>query len=52
MYRWELGPKESDEQKTFPMRFLEMIMDGKLFGDRVCGASACFVISAELKGWI
>merc|ERR1719197_1394869 len=52
MYRWELGPKETDEQKTFPMRFHKMIMDEKLFDDQVNGVNACFVISAEQKGGI
>jgi len=52
MYRWELGPKETDEQKTFPMRFHKMIMEEKLFDDQVDGVNACFVISAEQKGGI
>merc|ERR1719272_1013925 len=52
MYRWELGPKETDEQKTFPMRFHKMIVDAKLFDDQVDGVTACFVISAEQKGGI
>merc|ERR1712084_29980 len=52
MYRWELGPKETDEQKTFPMRFHKMIMDEKLFDDQVNGVNACFVISAEQKDGI
>jgi len=52
MYRWELGPKETPEQKTFPMRFHKMICDEKLFDDQVYGVNACFVISAEQKGGI
>merc|ERR1711865_694850 len=52
MYRWELGPKETDEQKTFPMRFHKMIMEEKLFEDQENGVNACFVISAEQKGGI
>merc|ERR1719420_128228 len=52
MYRWELGPKETDEQKTFPMRFHKMIIEEKLFDDQVNGVSACFVISAEQKDGI
>merc|ERR1719498_127964 len=52
MYRWELGPKETDEQKTFPMRFHKMMMDEKIFDDQVNGISACFVISAEQKDGI
>jgi 2,3-bisphosphoglycerate-dependent phosphoglycerate mutase len=52
MYRWELGPKETEEQKTFPMRFHKMICDSKLFDDQVNGVNACFVISAEQKGGI
>merc|ERR1711865_1161740 len=52
MYRWELGPKETDEQKTFPMRFHKMIMEEKLFDDQVNGVNACFVISAEQAGGI
>jgi len=52
MYRWELGPKETDEQKTFPMRFHKMICDEKLFDDQVNGVNACFVISAEQKDGI
>jgi glycosyltransferase involved in cell wall biosynthesis len=49
MYRWELGPKETDEQKSFPMRFHKMIMDEKLFDDQKNGVNACFVISQEQK---
>jgi glycosyltransferase involved in cell wall biosynthesis len=49
MYRWELGPKETDEQKTFPMRFHKMMIEEKLFDDQVNGVNACFVISAEQK---
>jgi len=52
MYRWELGPKESDEQKSFPMRFHKMILDEKLFDDQDGGVNACFVISEEQKGGI
>ena len=52
MYRWELGPKETDEQKSFPMRFHKMICDEKLFDDQVNGVSACFVISKEQKDGI
>jgi len=52
MYRWELGPKETDEQKSFPMRFHKMIIDSKLFDDQVDGINACFVISAEQKDGI
>merc|ERR1712007_161090 len=52
MYRWELGPKETDEQKTFPMRFHKMILDEKLFDDQVNGVNACFVISKEQKDGI
>jgi len=52
MYRWELGPKETDEQKSFPMRFHKMILDEKLFDDQVDGINACFVISAEQKDGI
>jgi glycosyltransferase involved in cell wall biosynthesis len=52
MYRWELGPKETDEQKSFPMRFHKMILEEKLFDDQVNGVNACFVISAEQKGGI
>ena len=44
MYRWELGPKETEEQKTFPMRFHKMIVEEKLFDDVVNGVNACFVI--------
>jgi glycosyltransferase involved in cell wall biosynthesis len=52
MYRWELGPKETDEQKTFPMRFHKMICDEKLFNDTKDGVNACFVISKEQKDGI
>jgi len=52
MYRWELGPKETDEQKTFPMRFHKMIIDEQLFNDQKNGVNACFVISEEQKGGI
>merc|ERR1719253_1218845 len=52
MYRWELGPKETDEQKSFPMRFHKMIVDEKLFDDQENGVNACFVISEEQKGGI
>jgi glycosyltransferase involved in cell wall biosynthesis len=49
MYRWELGPKETDEQKSFPMRFHKMINDEKLFDDQKNGVNACFVISKDQK---
>jgi glycosyltransferase involved in cell wall biosynthesis len=52
MYRWELGPKETDEQKSFPMRFHKMILEEKLFDDITDGVNACFVISDEQKGGI
>jgi len=52
MYRWELGPKETDEQKSFPMRFHKMICAEKLFADQVNGVNTCFVISEEQKGGI
>jgi len=52
MYRWELGPKETEEQKSFPMRFHKMILDEKLFDDQENGINACFVISAEQKDGI
>merc|ERR1712054_528381 len=52
MYRWELGPKETDEQKSFPMRFHKWIMDEKLFDDQTNGVNACFVISQEQKAGI
>jgi glycosyltransferase involved in cell wall biosynthesis len=52
MYRWELGPKETDEQKSFPMRFHKMINEEKLFDDIANGVNACFVISEEQKGGI
>jgi len=52
MYRWELGPKETDEQKSFPMRFHKMIVEEKLFEKSEYGIEACFVISAEQKGGI
>merc|ERR1719247_573857 len=52
MYRWELGPKETDEQKTFPMRFHKMIVEEKLFDDIENGVNACFVISQEQKDGI
>jgi len=52
MYRWELGPKETDEQKSFPMRFHKMILAEKLFDNIEEGVNACFVISAEQKGGI
>merc|ERR1719272_1632158 len=52
MYRWELGPKETDEQKSFPMRFHKMILEEKLFDDQENGVNACFVISEEQKGGI
>merc|ERR1711933_218253 len=52
MYRWELGPKETDEQKSFPMRFHSMIIEEKIFDDIENGVNACFVISAEQKGGI
>jgi len=49
MYRWELGPKETDEQKLFPMRFHKMLVDEKIFNDVYNGVTACFVISQEQK---
>jgi len=52
MYRWELGPKVTEEQKSFPMRFHKMIQEEKLFDDQVGGVNACFVISDEQKGGI
>merc|ERR1719223_561871 len=52
MYRWELGPKETDEQKSFPMRFHKMIVAEKLFADQVNGVNTCFVISEEQKSGI
>jgi len=52
MYRWERGPKETEEQKSFPMRFHKMILEEKLFDDQVGGVNACFVISEEQKGGI
>merc|ERR1712039_1072761 len=52
MYRWELGPKETEEQKSFPMRFHKMVLEEKLFDDLVDGINACFVISEEQKGGI
>jgi len=55
MYRWELGPKETDEQKSFirePKSFHQMILDEGLFSDQVNGINACFVISDEQKGGI
>merc|ERR1719331_2332209 len=52
MYRWERGPKETEEQKSFPMRFHKMILDEKLFDDLDNGINACFVISAEQKDGI
>merc|ERR1719329_129840 len=52
MYRWELGPKETQEQKSFPMRFHKMIIEEKLFDDQENGINACFVISEEQKGGI
>jgi len=52
MYRWELGPKETEEQKSFPMRFHKMICDEKLFADPKNGVNACFVISQEQKDGI
>merc|ERR1719456_2037800 len=52
MYRWELGPKETEEQKSFPMRFHKMIVAENLFNDVENGVNACFVISNEQKGGI
>merc|ERR1712087_1032694 len=52
MYRWELGPKETDEQKTFPMRFHKMMIEERIFSDCEDGVNACFVISEEQKGGI
>merc|ERR1712039_23925 len=48
MYRWELGPKETEEQKSFNREggsFHEMILKEGLFNDPANGISACFVIS-------
>merc|ERR1719469_1456156 len=39
MYRWEKGPKETEEQKSFPMRFHKMICDEKLFADTKNGVN-------------
>jgi len=52
MYRWELGPKETEEQKSFPMRFHKMIIGEQLFDDQKIGINACFVISKEQKDGI
>merc|ERR1719420_2553328 len=52
MYRWELGPKETEEQKSFPMRFHKMMVDEKIFDDQKNGVNACFVISQEQKDGI
>jgi len=52
MYRWELGPKETEEQKSFPMRFHKMMCETKIFDDLETGINACFVISEEQKGGI
>eukprot|EP00928_Gymnodinium_smaydae_P026952 TRINITY_DN209_c0_g2_i3.p1 TRINITY_DN209_c0_g2~~TRINITY_DN209_c0_g2_i3.p1 ORF type:complete len:530 (-),score=140.59 TRINITY_DN209_c0_g2_i3:462-2051(-) len=52
MYRWELGPKETEEQKSFPMRFHKMIRQERLFDDQKNGIDACFVISKEQKDGI
>merc|ERR1719335_187653 len=52
MYRWELGPKETEEQKCFPMRFHKMMVEEKIFDDLENGVNACFVISDEQKGGI
>jgi glycosyltransferase involved in cell wall biosynthesis len=52
MYRWEKGPKETEEQKTFPMRFHKMMVEEKIFDDVKNGVNACFVISAEQKDGI
>merc|ERR1719230_1551629 len=49
MYRWELGPKETDEQKQYPMRFHEMMVKENIFNDTVDGVNACFVISQDQK---
>merc|ERR1712217_40817 len=51
-YRWEKGPKETEEQKSFPMRFHEMMVKEKIFNDTVNGVNACFVISQEQKDGI
>jgi glycosyltransferase involved in cell wall biosynthesis len=52
MYRWELGPKETEEQKIFPMRFHKMMQEEKVFDDIENGVNACFVISNEQKDGI
>jgi glycosyltransferase involved in cell wall biosynthesis len=52
MYRWEKGPKETEEQKSFPMRFHKMMNEEKIFDDIKNGVNACFVISAEQKDGI
>merc|ERR1712232_995943 len=52
MYRWELGPKETEEQKSFPMRFHKMMLAEKVFDDQKNGVNACFVISKEQKDGI
>jgi glycosyltransferase involved in cell wall biosynthesis len=52
MYRWEKGPKETEEQKSFPMRFHKMMLEEKIFDDQKDGVNACFVISAEQKDGI
>jgi glycosyltransferase involved in cell wall biosynthesis len=49
MYRWEKGPKETEEQKSFPMRFHKMMLEEKIFDDQKNGVNACFVISQEQK---
>merc|ERR1712066_893412 len=52
MYRWEKGPKETEEQKSFPMRFHKMMVEERIFDDITNGVNACFVISAEQKDGI
>merc|ERR1719386_30563 len=52
MYRWEKGPKETEEQKSFPMRFHKMMLEEKIFDDQKNGVNACFVISKEQKDGI
>jgi len=49
MYKWELGPKETAEQKEYPMKFHKMISEEKLFDDQENGIEACFVISDDQK---
>merc|ERR1719471_2559943 len=49
MYRWELGGKSPEE---YPVRFIKLIRDEKIFDDTENGVNACFVISEEQKGGI